>query len=262
MSEEGGASTPDRAEATIATLRQTLLEIVREGEAERPNGVHLTHVGGQFAKRMGAPFESYLTFLALNRELILSPLDRKMVPFIEKYCADLFNIDRPGDGIVRLTVRNNDPQDGEDVSPPPGPTVAYGEHMPRYRKAAWLAFVRPLPAGLRRLLFLEDGGAAFTDLPEDAAEPDVQAGRYEIDRKFVVGIPQNQPIDGPSVHNAIQNWLAESRAPLDRMLETDAKGADRGPTVTDLIRVIGALSPDVAGRWLIPAAVLLQLRKP
>lgn len=230
-------------------IRGTLLDIAQSGLVSRPTGVHLPYIGVEFAKRKNAPFEQYLNVLAVQHQLDVPISARKLVPFIERYCSDLFMLTKSPGGpqVVTLANRSDDPADY--------PTRIFSQH--KYKKAVWAAFIRPLPEDYKRYLNVDTLG--FTDAKRKPAG-DIW---IEIPRDLITETPMNQPIDGPLVQANIGSWISQHEIDTNVLLDQSASGAfDRATdraSVEDLLRIINALPRDICIRWLIPAEVFRAL---
>ncbi len=232
----------------LEEVRSALLEIVSEGLDGRPAGVHLTYVGAEFARRKNAPFEQFINVLAVQDKLNVPNSARKMVPFIEKYCSDLFEIDRSVVGAELLKLK------GPLVEIADFPAVALPGQ--KYKKAVWAAFIRPLSLEYRRFLSMDTLG--FTDVKR---KPTGDLW-IEIRREFITETPIDRPINGPLVQARIGEWAAANSVNLDILVDSSPSGSfgSDKPHITDLIRIISALPPEVAARWMIPSEVLLNLQ--
>lgn len=231
----------------LEDVRSTLVEIVTRGLENRPDGVHLTYVGSEFARRKNVAFEQYLNFLAIQGRLDVPSSARKMVPFIDRYCGDLFEVDHPKTGTELLRLkRTQDKRTEITIQPAPN-------H--KYKKPVWAAFIRPLAADYRRFLSIDNFG--FTDAKRKPAG-DVWV---EIKRDFISETPIEEPIDGPLVQARISEWAIENNVDLNVLVDSSPTASfDRAkPSTRDLVRIIRALPPQVAAKWLIPAEVLLTL---
>jgi hypothetical protein len=230
----------------LEDVRSTLLEIVTHGLANRPDGVHLTYVGAEFAKRKNVAFEQYLNILAVQGKVALPPSSRKMVPFIERFCSDLFDIKHPKTGTELLQLRPAADRQSD-------PVAALPNH--KYKKGVWAAFIRPLATDYRRFLNMENLG--FTDVKR---KPPGEVW-LEIKREFISETPIDEPIDGPLVQGRISDWALSNHVDLDALIDSSPSASfDRKrPSVRDLVRIIKAMPPEVAAKWEIPAEVLLHL---
>ena len=240
-------SAPDPA---IEKIRSILHGVVGEALKTRPEGAHLTFVGGLFGKDQGAPFEQFVNFIVLQDKVNIPPTKRKMLPFIQQYCQDLFELSRLPDGAVIIKERSQAVPDTTLGRPT--------EDEPRrlnFQKSIWVAFVRPLLPDRRRFLNVGER-PGYTDLELDKSPlPDWK----EVDRKFIAGVTYGSPIDGHAVRDAIVGWARENDVDLSRL--TISELGDSKPRLADLARIIDALPSELASRWLIPAEVLRHLRK-
>jgi hypothetical protein len=249
------ASGETQSDVGIEQIRSLLVEIVKQGLLVRPDGVHLTYVGSQFGRRAGAPFEQYVTFVALQEKANIPPARRKMVPFIKEYCADLFDITEQPNGSV--IIRERKAAEAPAEKDPQGATP-FRIHNLTFKKSIWLAFIRPLKNGYRRFLNISER-AGFTDISLAEVPPD---DWKPVDQKFILGIPLNSPIDGQAVREMLGQWADESHIELEQLTEAEAGRENLlRPTLADLSRIVEALPSELATRWLIPAEILRHLRK-
>jgi hypothetical protein len=229
-------------------VRSTLLEITRDGLQSRPDGVLLTYVGTEWVKRKNAPFEQYLTILAIQQKLNAPPAARKMVPFIQSYCSDLFELSKTQSGIEVLRLKDSDQSDNAVRA------TTFSNH--KFKKAVWAAFLRPLPEGYKRFLSIDTLG--FTDVKRKPG-----GGVWvEIPRDLITETPMDQPIDGPLVQARVTEWIERNNLDVEVLLDLTPAGDFGRPTLGDLIRIIDALPETVSARWMIPADVLRNLRLP
>ncbi|MEG8223193.1 hypothetical protein OSJ57_21670 [Sphingomonas sp. HH69] len=238
-------------QSTIDNIRATLREIILEGLDRKPGGVHLTFLGSSFARQKKMPFEQYVNVLTVQGQIDIPQSARKMIPFIETYCTDIFEIDREIVGSETIKLK----QSGKDGSSSEiSPASVFTNH--KFSKAIWAAFVRPLPAEYKRFISLDTLG--FSDLKRKPS-----SGLWvEIKRNFITETPMDQPIDGPLVQARIGEWASENNIPIETLIDRSAAASFDRPSISDLMRIIAALPSDVAARWLIPADVFLNLEAP
>lgn len=236
-------------EPAVDKIRVALQDAVREALKTRPDGAHLTYVGGVFGRQVGAPFEQYVNFLVLQEKANIPSSMRKMLPFIREYCSDLFELIEQAGGTYLIRERGKEPLDVSQLSIDESLRVTF-------KKSIWLAFVRPLPEGQRRYLNLGDH-PGFTDLtPEAVASPEWK----EIDRKFIVGVPLGSRIDAHLVREAITRWARESDIEISQLTLSELDATLSRPRLSDLARIVAALPPELASRWMIPAEILRYLK--
>lgn len=235
---------------SLESARSVLLSIIRDKQGEYPKGVRSTQVGAEFSKRTGVPFEPYINAAVLVEGIDVPSTHRKMRPFIERYCKDIIEYvpDTSGNGFVRELKADS----GTAGGPVPGSDAP----IPRYRKSVWLAFVRPLPPGLKRYINLGDR-AGFTDI---AAKDTPEQGWLEVEREFIAAIPPDKPIDATLVQAGLSAWMTRHNVEVAKLLEPDLVSG-RKASVADLIRIIDALPDPIASEWKIPAVVIKHLSK-
>lgn len=212
--------------------------------------VRLTFVGGEFAKRIGVPFERHLNALAEGGQIALPKARRRLAPFVETYCQDILAITEEPAGVYFVG-----PLGAGGADP-----VAVSDRAPlRFHRAVWAAFIRPLD-GKRRFLNLDKVG--FTD----AAEPPVLGSWLEITENYVLGAPSDAAVDGMDVQRRIEQWSGDTGAPVSMLvMAPKPHRAAELPRSTSgrleqLFAIIDALPSAVAAGWSIPAAVLKSLR--
>lgn len=235
----------------IEQIRALLRSTVQEALQTRPDGAHLTFVGGLFGKQVGAPFEQYVNYIVLQEKTNIPPAKRKMLPFLKEYCDDLFELSRLPEGSV--IIRERSPAAVEDLTNQESDDV----HKLVFQKSIWLAFVRPLPLDRRRFLNIGDR-LGYTDFDLTTTAPE---GWKELERKYILGIPYGSIIDGQAVREAIARWANDNEVQLAKLTVKDFEPPVHRPSLTELARIVDALPPELASRWLIPAEVLRHLRK-
>ncbi|GLI99658.1 hypothetical protein CA262_20925 [Sphingobium sp. GW456-12-10-14-TSB1] len=212
--------------------------------------VRLTFVGGEFAKRVGVPFERHLNALADCEKVVLPKTRRRLATFVEAYCQDTFVITEDPAGVyfvAPLGAGGSDTNVVSDVAPL------------RFHRAVWAAFIRPLD-GKRRFLNLEKVG--FTDATEMPA-----LGKWlEIAENYVLGAPSDAPVDGIEVQRRVEQWASDVGAPVSKLImaakPVRAVAHPRGGSgqLEQLLAIVDILPPAVAAGWSIPVAVLKHLR--
>jgi hypothetical protein len=245
-------SHPDLIElASIEDIISEIVNIIRVSQASRPGPVQMTYVGGQFGKIVGVPFEQYVNYIALSKRVDIPRQHRKMVPFIKAYSGGRLIVEELPSGTFTI--------DEAEAAAPPGesneaPLAA--DRQIRFKKGVWLAFIRPLEAGKRRYLNLNDR-AGFTDVPGAASDP----AWKEVERSYILGIPQDQLIDPPQVVAQITAWAQQKDIPLGDLHERAIAPRLKSASLADLARIIDCLPSDVTAQWFIPADVIRHLRK-
>jgi hypothetical protein len=212
--------------------------------------VRLTFVGGEFAKRVGVPFERHLNALADCEKIILPKARRRLATFVEAYCQDIFIITEDPAGVYFVAPLG---AGGSDTS-------AVSDRAPlRFHRAVWAAFIRPLD-GKRRFLNLDKVG--FTD----AAEMPTLGNWLEITGNYVLGAPSDAPVDGIEVQRRVEQWASDVGAQVSKLImsakpeRTAAHPPGRSGHLEQLLAIVDDLPPAVAAGWSIPVAVLKHLR--
>lgn len=234
--------------SSVESLKIYLAGLVGAASDNR-NGdpVRLTYVGGEFAKNVGVPFEKHVTALADGGRIAIPKARRKLAPFVQAYCDDIFTIIEDLPGVFFIARAGT----GEV-----GAHRASGSHTQatlRFHRAAWTAFIRPLE-GKRRFLNLDRIG--FTDSTEAPSDGNWR----EINQRFILGLAPGAPVDGLKLQKLIEEWAQETQVPISRLV-IGAK-PPRGPSrhLELLFEIIDALPAPLAASWAIPAAVLKHLR--
>lgn len=214
--------------------------------------VRLTFVGGEFAKRVGVPFERHLNALADCEKIVLPKARRRLATFVEAYCQDIFVITEDPAGVYFVAPL------GADGS---NPNAVLDRAPLRFHRAVWAAFIRPLN-GKRRFLNLDKVG--FTD----AAERPALGSWLEIAENYVLGAPSDAPVDGIEVQRRVEQWASDSGAPVSKLIMAPkpvraAVHPRGGPgQLEQLLAIVDTLPPAIAAGWSIPVAVLKHLRDP
>ena len=212
--------------------------------------VRLTFVGGEFARRVGVPFERHLNALADCEKIALPKARRRLAHFVEAYCKDIFAITEKPAGVYFVAPFG---ADGSD------PIVVSAPAQLRFHRAVWAAFIRPLD-GKRRFLNLDKVG--FTD----AAEMPSLGNWLEIAENYVLGAPSDAPVDGIEVQRRVEQWANDSGAPVSKLIIAPkperAAAHPRGGSgqLEQFLAIVDALPPAVAASWSIPVTVLKHLR--
>lgn len=242
-------ATPDALPNAVEEVRNTLMQIVQDGSQQRPEGVHLTWLGGEFARRKSAPFEQYVNFLVMRDNAAIPLTSRKMAPFIARYCSDLFELAQLAEQTYTVRLRQT-PSDASSVLP----EKAEGNQESRkFKRGIWPAFIRPLEEGRRRFINLDQ--FIFTD-----AVRKPRGSWKEVKSEYIASISADLPVDSLKIQGAIAQWAEDNEVEVDHLLASDIDNANEGPSVSDLIRIIHGLPHSVSANWDIPADVLRHLR--
>jgi len=240
--------------ASIDALKSYLVDVVNAAaHSDRGPKVLLSYVGGEFNKLVGTPFEKHVTDLAEKKLIDLSPSKRKMISFIEAYCADLIEFERmPGNHYIVFprAGAQKPASDGDAASD--GLTKA--PSVLKFKRAVWAAFIRPLGEGRR---FLNLGQIGFTD----AATMPGEGQWKEIDRAFILGLQHDDPVDAGKVQASIEAWAAQAQVPISKLVIASASPSAEGRHLKALYEIIEALPAPLAEQWPIPAAVIKYLRR-
>ena len=228
----------------LEDVRSTLVDIVASGGHARPGPVHMTYVGSEFARRKKVAFESYLNVLAVQNQIAVPISARKMIPFIESYCADLFDLKREPVGSETIVLK---PQDGDATVG----IVVHPNH--KYQKAIWAAFIRPLPDDYRRFINMDTRG--FSDVKRKP----LGGVWVEIPRALLTPTPIDQPVPGPLVQARISEWATANGLNIESLVDQAPSASFNRPKMNDLLQIIASLPPELAARWTIPSDVLLYL---
>jgi hypothetical protein len=130
-------------------------------DSRRGEPVRLTYVGGEFAKNVGVPFEKHVTALADCERIAVPKARRKLTPFVQSYCEDIFTVTESPPGVY-FVAPVTPKEGGADRS-----MAARAPSTLRFHRAIWAAFIQPLD-GKRRFLNLDRIG--FTDASEAPRE--------------------------------------------------------------------------------------------
>jgi len=209
--------------------------------------VRLTYVGGEFAKNVGVPFEKHVTALADSARIAVPKARRKLAPFVQTFCDDIFTISENPPGVFFVA------RPGTREAPPPGAVGSRMQSALRFHRAAWAAFIRPLE-GKKRFLNLDRIG--FTD----SAERPPEGNWREIDERFILGLAPGAPVDGVELQERIEKWTQESQVPISRLVIDNKPPREPSRQLELLLEIIDGLPAPLAASWAIPAAVLKHLR--
>jgi hypothetical protein len=236
----------------IEDLRETLLRIIKNGLAKRPEGVHLTWLGGEFTRLKSAPFEQYVNFVVMRDNLSIPPLHRKMAPFIAEYCSDILHLNQVSDQTYTVTIREEEQAAPEAEARSALRNETKAESV-KIKQGVWPAFIKPVEQGKRRYLNLEQ--FVFTDVTRKPA------GKWkEVKQEYIAALGPSEPIDSLAIQGEIRRWAGDNNVPLETLVETAIDAANEGPSVSDLVRIIRSLPQSVTTNWNIPAEVLRHLR--
>lgn len=232
----------------LADVRATLLEIVSNGMQTRPGPVYLTYVGSEFARKKNAAFEQYMNVLSVQNKITIPISSRKMIPFIENYCSDIFSVKRDSASAETISLMIS----GE-AEAALGDGASSSNH--KFQKSVWAAFIRPLPDGFRRFLNIDTHG--FSDYKRKPS-----SGIWlEISRDLITPTPIDQPVPGPLVQARIGEWAAANGLDVESLVDQAPQASFTRSRLglPDLLAIIGELPPELASRWKIPADILLFL---
>ncbi|MFC3442909.1 hypothetical protein ACFOKF_17180 [Sphingobium rhizovicinum] len=234
--------------STIDNIKSYLAGLVAAAFDNRGGEpVRLTYVGGEFAKNIGSPFEKHVTALADSGQISVPKTRRKLAPFVEAYCGDIFRSTQDAAGVYFVS-----PISAGEPNKPHVPNVQ-AQAVLRFHRAVWAAFIRPIE-GTRRFLNLDNIG--FTD----AADPPKGGSWHEIDARFVLGLAPNAPVDGVLLQSRIEEWANHSDISISRLVIEAKPSRAQSRHLEQLFTIIDSLPPALAATWSIPAAVLKHLR--
>lgn len=234
--------------STMESIKSYLVGLVDAAfDSRAGEPVRLTYVGGEFAKTVGVPFEKHVTALAERNQIAVPKTRRKLAPFVEAYCDDIFKLIKDPAGVYFVSPLSR----GEGSAPRPG--VAHTPAALRFHRAIWAAFIRPLE-GKRRFLNLEKLG--FTD----AGDRPEGANWQEIEERFILGLASGAPVDGSELQARIEEWARNAGVPISHLVIGAKPPRERSRQLEQLFEIIDALPTPLAASWSIPAAVLKHLR--
>ena len=250
---EGGAELPDLPTPEIPSLaaaRTSLLEIISDRSSINPAGVRLTQVGADFSKRMSLPFEAYVASAALLREENVPPEKRKMRQFIEAYCSAEIELspDKSGNPSARLKLAPSANVEKFAAQP------SSSEFNVRYKKGVFLAFVRPLTAGLSRFINLGEK-PGFTDIRGDHPP---EKDWIMVESEFIAAIPITAAIDVPSVISRLKLWQVKHSIKEKDLIETSRPFIPKS-RLDVFVSLIEKLPEHIISNWQVPASVLKAL---
>lgn len=235
--------------ASLEGIKGCLIGILKDAATPAAPKVHLTYLGGKFAKSAGSSFEQHLNNLASDGVISMPVSKRKMVPFFKAYCQDQVGVDHLETGAFVAFLK-----DSVEGTPVPALDEQLSMRAPlKFKRPVWAAFIRPIGQG-RRFLNLDQIG--FTD--QEA--PPSDGNWKEIAPNFVLGAAPDATIDGVDLQLKIKNWARAADVPLSHLIQTAATPSTRGKSLGALLDIIDALPPQVAASWSIPASVLKHLR--
>jgi hypothetical protein len=214
----------------------------RDGEA-----VRLTYVGGEFAKTVGVPFEKHVTALAERDQIAVPKIHRKLAPFVEAYCNDIFKLTENPPGVYFVAPL------GAGEGGAVRSVISRSPSAFRFHRAIWAAFIRPLE-GNRRFLNLDKIG--FTN----AAEMPKEGNWREIEERYILGVAPDAPVDGSELQVRIEEWAHYAGIPISRLIIGAKAPREQSRHLEQLFEIIGSLPAALAASWSIPAAVLKHLR--
>ena len=225
----------------------TLVDIVKAGVAKRPDGVHLTWVGGEFAKIKKASFEQYVNHVVISDGIDIPLPQRKMALFIREYCNKSLTLKETSNQNYLVNILNSPSSEDIDFEP-----IRINNAQRRFKKGIWPAFIRPIAAGKHRYIDIE----RFLFSDEDTLLHDSHL--KEVRQPFVAGIPVGDPFNTADVEDLIEKWCAEIGVPIESL--TASAPIDTAPTLLDLARIIRSLPASLSASWMIPADVLRHLK--
>lgn len=234
--------------SSVESIKGYLAGLVGAASDNRDGApVRLTYVGGEFAKNVGIPFEKHVTALAEQGQIAVPKAHRKLAPFAQALCKDIFTLTKEPAGVYFVSMLGA-MQDGAER-----PTVARAPSTLRFHRAIWAAFIRPLE-GKRRFLNLDKIG--FTN----AAEMPSEGNWREIEERFVLGVDAEAPVDGALLQAQIEEWSRHAQVPMSRLVVGAKPIRETSRHFELLFEIIDALPAPLATVWTIPAAVLKHLR--
>lgn len=235
--------------ASLEGIKGCLIGMIKTAATEAAPKVHLTYLGGEFAKLAGGSFEQHLNDLASDGSISMPVSKRKMVPFFKAYCHDQVGVERLPTGAFVAFLKN-----GAEGAPGAAPAEQTQTRAPlKFKRPVWAAFIRPIATG-RRFLNLDQIG--FTD--QDA--PPSDGNWKEIGADFVLGAAPDAVIDGVDVQSRIESWARAADVSLSHLILTASTPATHSKSLSALLDIIDSLPPQVAASWSIPALVLKHLR--
>ena len=227
----------------LEDIRRHLVASVREAQSGDSGPVYLKRVGSIFSKRTGATFEQFVNYEVITKNANVSLSSRKMAPFIEEFCNSLLRLSKDEKGEIRVDIA-----DAADEHNHPKGIV--------YQKAAWVAFIRPIPPHTRRYLKLSPR-IGFADIPEgDRPEEEW----LEICAEDTLAAPAESRIEPELVQAKISAWLARTGLQPDAIAVQPNEEAASTNGLEALLSIIDSLPSSVAAQWSIPASVLRHLR--
>jgi hypothetical protein len=235
--------------ASLEGIKGCLIGMLKAAATPAAPKVHLTYLGGEFAKLAGGSFEQHLNDLASDGAISMPVSKRKMVPFFKTYCHDQVGVERLDTGAFVAFLKG-----GVEGAPVLAPDEQPSTRAPlKFKRPVWAAFIRPIGQG-RRFLNLDQIG--FTD--QEA--PPSDGNWKEIAANFVLGAAPDAAIDGVDVQSRIESWARAADVPLSHLILTAATPSTHGKSLGALLDIIDALPPQIAASWSIPASVLKHLR--
>lgn len=235
--------------ASLEGIKGCLIGMIKTAATDDAPKVHLTYLGGEFAKLAGASFEKHLNDLASDGTISMPVSKRKMVPFFKTYCHDQVGVERLATGAFVAFLK-----EGAEGVPAQAPAEQAPTRAPlKFKRPVWAAFIRPIAHG-KRFLNLDQIG--FTD--QDAAPGD--GSWKEIAPDFVLGAAPDAVIDGVEVQSRIESWARTVDVPLSQLILTPSTPASHGKSLSALLDLVDSLPPQIAASWSIPASVLKHLR--
>jgi hypothetical protein len=123
----------------------------------------------------------------------------------------------------------------------------------RFHRAVWAAFIRPLE-NEKRFLNLDNIG--FTN----SAEIPSGGNWREIEKRFILGVAPNAPVDGADLQSRIEEWANHADVPISKLLVGTAPSRETSRHLEQLLTIIDSIPASLLAEWSIPASVLKHLR--
>ena len=183
--------------ATIQEIADWISEFVSDHCSKSGQALYLTKLGAEFLYPFG------MNFRDACRDAGVQPHLTALVPFIQVYCQKLEII--PFEGLFdKAAVR---PCDMPEAIHPAEmrPSTRPAPEGPRFFRAFWAAFIKPIPDGTRRLLTTSPA-IFFNDVP-DTQEPG--PSQVEIEKRYIELAAQGELVSADLVLKKIEDWLSE-----------------------------------------------------
>ena len=190
--------------ANETTISQWLSTAVKEFCTAQGTAMPLTILGNRFRYMFEKSFQQ-----ACNEANIPAP-GSKLAPFIQAFCPDLELL--PFENLLdRAAAR---PRDMPNISHPAETSVSSRpvSMAPRYLRAFWTAFIKPLPENTRRFLNTEPA-VGFQDVL-DTQEPG--SSQVEIQKEFIVAPDPDAALSYAQVQEKITTWMSQNQVTPER----------------------------------------------